>query len=307
MRENSKNKNWWAPLRVGLFTDPKHREKMGQAVWLYCYLHAYADRENGRLIRNYSQIADEVKTTPKTVQRWMKILEENGYIQLRRLQYGFSIQIEKYRPISTKNREDNSVQSETEKEDSRVDNFGIQSGHFEGSDRTFPRRMDNSVQSGCSRKIRDLNAREDNSVQSLKVKRKIKEIKQCQESEIPDDFKNENSVKTCQRKYSPEDFQLAEKFFEKLKILNPSHKKPNLESWASDIRITREQDGRTHAEILELFSWANSNDFWRSNILSPSKLRAKWDQLQIQKNRPTQNTGYRSQADLNASGGGLVL
>jgi hypothetical protein len=35
----------------------------------------------------------------------------------------------------------------------------------------------------------------------------------------------------------------------------------------------RLQDKRTHYEICELFKWANEDDFWQENILSPSKLR----------------------------------
>ncbi|MGS1814239.1 hypothetical protein GHV20_004705 [Klebsiella oxytoca] len=28
-----------------------------------------------------------------------------------------------------------------------------------------------------------------------------------------------------------------------------------------------------------MFKWANEDDFWQKNILSPSKLRKQWDQL----------------------------
>jgi hypothetical protein len=46
----------------------------------------------------------------------------------------------------------------------------------------------------------------------------------------------------------------------------------------------REQDGRTHADIIDLFRWSNADSFWRQNILSPSKLRQQWDKLTIQRN-----------------------
>jgi hypothetical protein len=45
----------------------------------------------------------------------------------------------------------------------------------------------------------------------------------------------------------------------------------------------RERDNRTHREMCELFQWAMNDSFWRSNILSPAKLRAKWDQLSIKR------------------------
>jgi len=47
--------------------------------------------------------------------------------------------------------------------------------------------------------------------------------------------------------------------------------------------LMREKDNCTHSEILSLFRFANSDDFWKSNILSPKKLRDKWDVLTIKK------------------------
>jgi len=93
------------------------------------------------------------------------------------------------------------------------------------------------------------------------------------------------------------DFETAEYFFSLIEKMNPGHKKPNLKTWAKNIRLHRERDGRTIAEIRELFEWANSDNFWQANILSPEKLRKKWDQLVIQKNRPnriTQKTEFKT-------------
>lgn len=45
----------------------------------------------------------------------------------------------------------------------------------------------------------------------------------------------------------------------------------------------RERDGRTRREIADLFAWANADGFWQANILSPGKLREKWDQLVIRR------------------------
>lgn len=59
--------------------------------------------------------------------------------------------------------------------------------------------------------------------------------------------------------------------------------KEKLKRWANDIRLMRERDNRTHREIAALFKWANDDGFWRANILSPGKLRAKWPQLEAQR------------------------
>lgn len=58
-------------------------------------------------------------------------------------------------------------------------------------------------------------------------------------------------------------------------------KEPNWTSWANEIRLMCAQDDRTHRQICELFGRANRDPFWCKNILSPSKLREKWDDLSL--------------------------
>ncbi|WP_226019979.1 helix-turn-helix domain-containing protein [Serratia symbiotica] len=58
-------------------------------------------------------------------------------------------------------------------------------------------------------------------------------------------------------------------------------KEPNWTAWANEIRLMCFQDGRTHKQICELFRRANRDPFWCKNILSPSKLREKWDDLSL--------------------------
>ncbi|EHN8876411.1 replication protein [Enterobacter hormaechei] len=61
--------------------------------------------------------------------------------------------------------------------------------------------------------------------------------------------------------------------------INASLSEPKWVEWANTIRLMRVQDKRTHFEICDLFKWANKDDFWKDNILSPSSLRRKWDDL----------------------------
>lgn len=79
------------------------------------------------------------------------------------------------------------------------------------------------------------------------------------------------------------DMETVESIFNLLLALNPKHRKPNMDSWANEIRLMRESDGHSHSEIMDLFRFANSDNFWKSNILSPKKLREKWDVLTIKK------------------------
>nr|WP_233407236.1 hypothetical protein [Citrobacter freundii] len=58
-------------------------------------------------------------------------------------------------------------------------------------------------------------------------------------------------------------------------------KEPNWASWANEVRLMVAQDGRTHKQICALFKRANQDSFWCKNVLSPSKLREKWDELSL--------------------------
>ncbi|EKN6245292.1 replication protein 15 [Yersinia enterocolitica] len=75
------------------------------------------------------------------------------------------------------------------------------------------------------------------------------------------------------------DLDAAKWIFTKIRVVNATAKEPNWVEWSNDIRLMHEQDGRSHREICELFKWANTDSFWAANILSPRKLRVKWDEL----------------------------
>jgi hypothetical protein len=82
------------------------------------------------------------------------------------------------------------------------------------------------------------------------------------------------------------DLELASWMWDLIREMQPDRKVPELEKWANTFRLIREQDGRTEADIRELFAWINKDEFWQTNVLSPSKLRAKWDDLKLKRERP---------------------
>ena len=164
MESSENSKGWWAPIRSGLTTDPKHRKRMGNAIWVYLYLQTYADRETGWLFRSCKQISDDLEESVKTVRRQMEKLEDRGYIELKRKQYGFEIQITKWKPIkklkglavaptsppgeTESPRVDNVGQSDQSRVDTSVQSGISQSGHSGTSEWTFSSpRVDTSVQS----------------------------------------------------------------------------------------------------------------------------------------------------------------
>lgn len=62
-------------------------------------------------------------------------------------------------------------------------------------------------------------------------------------------------------------------------------KEPNWTAWANDVRTMRMLDGRSHRQICEMFGRVQRDPFWVKNIMSPSKLREKWDELVIRLGR----------------------
>ncbi|WP_182928684.1 replication protein [Klebsiella sp. WP3-W18-ESBL-02] len=97
------------------------------------------------------------------------------------------------------------------------------------------------------------------------------------------------------------DQQCAEWLVVLVEKVKPFLKKPIMASWANDVRLMRELDGHSHREICELFLWASKDAFWHSNILSPAKLRAKWDTLSLQRDAGATRatTGSRQAIDFN--------
>lgn len=94
---------------------------------------------------------------------------------------------------------------------------------------------------------------------------------------------------TSKNKFSEGDFALAERISEKVLDVVPRSKPPNLESWANDIRLMREQDSLSFNEIWSVFLFANSDGFWRTNILSTKKLREKFPMLHAKHLEATPN------------------
>lgn len=74
-------------------------------------------------------------------------------------------------------------------------------------------------------------------------------------------------------------YQLAIYFFERIKENNPDHKEPNLQQWSDEIRKIIELDKRTEEQVKYLMKWVQEDDFEKVNVLSPVKLRKRFDNL----------------------------
>lgn len=95
--------------------------------------------------------------------------------------------------------------------------------------------------------------------------------------------KNTSSSADANDDANPEAERLANLFSQLLTDLNVKHQIGK--QWVTDLDRMMRLDGRTPAEVEGAMRWALADDFWKSNIHSPRKLRARFDQLRLQAQR----------------------
>ena len=88
------SKKNWISVKRGLSEDPKHREAMGEAVWLYLHIVDAADWEKG-IVYDWRDvdIANDMSMNQRTVRDWRDRLVEKGYITCQRRQHSLDIVI----------------------------------------------------------------------------------------------------------------------------------------------------------------------------------------------------------------------
>lgn len=62
----------------------------------------------------------------------------------------------------------------------------------------------------------------------------------------------------------------------------PPDNEEGLRKWAYEIDLMIRRDGRNPADIYQVIEWCQADSFWRSNILSTTKLRKQFDRLTLQ-------------------------
>ncbi|PFK18164.1 phage replisome organizer N-terminal domain-containing protein [Bacillus cereus] len=110
------------------------------------------------------------------------------------------------------------------------------------------------------------------------------DIEEDKELDIDKEKDKKKKEKPSRHKFETCDINGAKYLFERIKGNNPKQKEPNFDSWANDFRLMREKDNRELKEIKDVIDWCQADPFWQGNILSPKKLREKFDQLTIQMN-----------------------
>ncbi len=120
-----------------------------------------------------------------------------------------------------------------------------------------------------------------------------KQAEQPQEAEEvieaeQDKPKRERPVRTKNAtvaQYSDDVIFLTDLLIQKMKVNNPNVNDPNLNNWRENIRLMMDNDGYTFDQVKRMIEFSQSDDFWKSNILSTKKLRDKAGTLVIQMNR----------------------
>lgn len=74
--------------------------------------------------------------------------------------------------------------------------------------------------------------------------------------------------------------RLTERLGERIRANDPKAK-PHVKSdrWQTDMRLLLDERGGDVQEVERVIDWCQSDSFWRSNILSPAKLRKQFSQL----------------------------
>jgi hypothetical protein len=65
-------------------------------------------------------------------------------------------------------------------------------------------------------------------------------------------------------------------------VLNGSKRPQVTDKWISEMERLIRLDERTPQQVENCIKWSQSHGFWRTVILSPNKLRAKYDQMRLQ-------------------------
>jgi hypothetical protein len=108
----------------------------------------------------------------------------------------------------------------------------------------------------------------------------------------PDKSKQQKPVRTKNAtvaQYSVEVNQLTDLLVQKIKENNPKAQTPNFDQWRDSIRLMMENDKYEFEQIKKMIEWCQSDDFWKSNILSAKKLREKAGTLVLQMERGDDN------------------
>lgn len=112
------------------------------------------------------------------------------------------------------------------------------------------------------------------------------------ESEAMNEWMNEQTNEQINESLVSLETQKAEELANYLadKISQNGSKRPKVsKEWISEMDKIMRLDGRSYEQIKLAIDWSQSDDFWCANILSPKKLRDKYDQMRLKASQQTKS------------------
>jgi hypothetical protein len=113
----------WIYIKRGLSEDPKHREALGMAVWLFMHICDAADFEKG-IVYDWrdKEIAIDMTLSTNTVREWRARLVEKGYITCQQRQHGLDIIIHNWTNPRDYSGKKVNIQGESQTQPSEINN-----------------------------------------------------------------------------------------------------------------------------------------------------------------------------------------
>ncbi|WP_051624048.1 hypothetical protein [Clostridium akagii] len=112
-------------------------------------------------------------------------------------------------------------------------------------------------------------------------------------TETPQKHTNNNVNNDNKYSLNSNEFRLSQYLFNHIKENNPNAKEPNFETWSRHFDYILRIDKRDIEEVKAIIKWCQHDSFWYMNILSPDKLRKKYDTLVLQMNDPKKNVNSK--------------
>lgn len=118
---------------------------------------------------------------------------------------------------------------------------------------------------------------------------------------------NDNNVNNENKKDSPrkskptydidsDEMKLVDFFISEIRKNNPDFRDPNKQTWSHDFKLIIVNDKRDKKEVSQLIRWVQQDDFEKANVLSPAKLRKRYDNLVMKmKAPPKQRFGKKTE------------
>lgn len=102
-----------------------------------------------------------------------------------------------------------------------------------------------------------------------------------------------------EKEFSEDVIILTGLLVDRIKANNPNAKVSDINKWRDSIRLMIDSDNYSYEQILKMIEFSQSDEFWKSNILSSKKLREKAGTLFLQMGRESGDKTRTSKQGIN--------